>query len=143
MCFKSKTMAKTDQPVNINTISRISQGTCFKGVMTSPSDFRLDGMYEGDVVCEGKVVIGADARFKGNITCTDLDFWGKAEGEFFVKDTLSMHSGCDIKGNIHTRKLYVELGSTFNGNCSMKEDEAVVTGASLNVSEGKSESAEA
>lgn len=134
-------MAKSDQPVNINTISRISQGTCFKGVMTSPSDVRLDGMYEGDIVCEGKVVIGDDARFKGNITCEDLDFWGKAEGEFFVKGTLSMHSGCEIKGDIHTRKLYVELGASFNGNCSMKEDEAVVTGASLGAEESETESA--
>ncbi|MBO7509601.1 MAG: polymer-forming cytoskeletal protein [Bacteroidales bacterium] len=134
-------MAKSDQPVNINTISRISQGTCFKGVMTSPSDVRLDGMYEGDIVCEGKVVIGDDARFKGNITCEDLDFWGKAEGEFFVKGTLSMHSSCEIKGNIHTRKLYVELGASFNGNCSMKEDEAVVTGASLGAEESETESA--
>ncbi len=134
-------MAKSDQPVNINTISRISQGTCFKGVMTSPSDVRLDGMYEGDIVCEGKVVIGDDARFKGNITCEDLDFWGKAEGEFFVKGTLSMHGGCEIKGNIHTRKLYVELGASFNGNCSMKEDEAVVTGASLGAEESETESA--
>lgn len=142
MFFKDSTMAKTDQPVNINTISRISQGTCFKGVMTSPSDFRLDGTFEGDIVCEGKVVVGADAHFKGNITCSDLDFWGKAEGEFFVKDTLSMHSACEIKGNIHTRKLYVELGSSFNGNCSMKEDEAVVTGASLNASGSETESAE-
>ena len=122
-------MAKSDQPVNINTISRISQGSFFKGVMKSSSDFRLDGTYEGDIACEGKVVVGAEAFFKGNITCVDLDFWGKAEGDFQVEGTLSMHSGCDIKGSIHARKLYVELGSSFNGSCSMKEDEEVATDA--------------
>lgn len=135
-------MAKSDQNVNINTISRISQGASFKGMMTSPSDFRLDGTFEGDIVCDGKVVVGAEARFKGNITCADLDFWGKAEGEFFVKETLSMHSGCEIKGNIHTRQLYVELGTCFNGICSMKEDEVVETGVSLSENEPVSESVE-
>ena len=118
-------MAKSDQPVNINTISRISQGAFFKGVLTSPSDFRLDGTYEGDITCEGKVVVGAEASFKGNITCVDLDFWGKADGDFQVKGTLSLHSGCSIKGNIRARKLYVELGSVFNGQCSMTEVDAV------------------
>ncbi len=122
MFFKSNTMSKSEQPLNVNTVSRISQGTVFKGVMTSPSDIRLDGTYEGDIVSEGKVVIGEDAKFKGNISCADLDFWGNVDGEFVVKGTLSMHSGCEVKGKIRTRKLFVELGSKFNGNCTMIEE---------------------
>ncbi len=119
-------MSKTEQTLNVNTVSRISQGTVFKGTMSSPSDIRLDGTYEGDIVSEGKVVIGEDAVFKGNITCVDLDFWGQVEGEFVVRGTLSLHSGCQVKGKIRTRKLFVELGSGFNGNCTMigEEDSA-------------------
>lgn len=122
MFFKKNTMSKTEQTLNVNTVSRISQGTVFKGVMTSPSDIRLDGTYEGDIVSEGKVVIGEDALFKGNITCVDLDFWGQVEGEFVVKGTLSLHSGCRVKGKVRTRKLFVELGAEFNGNCTMIDE---------------------
>ena len=115
-------MSKVEQILNVNTVSRISQGTVFKGVMNSPYDVRVDGEFEGDIMAEGKVVIGENAVFKGKIICKDLDFWGKAEGEVVVKSTLSLHSGCEVKGNVRTQKLFVELGATFNGNCTMMEE---------------------
>ena len=38
-------------------------------------------------------------------------------GNLFVKDTLSLKEGCVVSGNLHIRRLSVELGATFNGNC--------------------------
>lgn len=114
-------MGKVEQ-INVNTVSRISQGTSFTGDMVSPHDIRVDGDYNGNITSDGKVVIGETATFKGNIICSDLDFWGKVEGDVVVKDTLSLHNGCEIKGNLRTQKLYVEMGSSFNGNCTMIED---------------------
>ena len=111
-------MAKMEQ-INVNTVSRISEGTFFKGTMISPHDIRVDGDFEGDITSEGKVVIGESATFLGNIVCSDLDFWGKVKGDVVVKNTLSLHNGCQINGNLKTRKLYVEMGSSFNGTCTM------------------------
>ena len=54
-----------------------------------------------------------------NIVCDNVDLWGKVEGNIFVKDTLSLKEGCVVNGNLHIKKLAVELGSTFNGNCRM------------------------
>ena len=55
--------------------------------------------------------------YKGDIVCENVDLWGKVEGNLFVKDTLSLKEGCVVSGNLHIRRLSVELGSTFNGNC--------------------------
>ena len=41
------------------------------------------------------------------------------EGNVFVKDTLALMEGCKVDGNLNIRRLSVELGSTFNGNCRM------------------------
>jgi cytoskeletal protein CcmA (bactofilin family) len=41
------------------------------------------------------------------------------EGDVYVKDTLSLKTGCTMNGNLNVRRLYVELGSIFNGNCKM------------------------
>lgn len=115
-------MNKMEQTTNVNTVSRIAQGTVFKGEMTSPHDIRIDGHFEGDIQSEGKVVIGEAAFFKGKISCNDLDFWGKADTEAVVKGTLSMHSGCVVTGSVRTQKLIVELGSSFDGTCAMLKD---------------------
>lgn len=115
-------MSKAEQLPSVNTITRISQGTVFKGEMRSSYDIRIDGVFEGDIIAEGKVVLGETAKVTGTISCIDLDLWGTAEGEFTVKGVLSLHDKCRMTGNVHTRKLYVELGSIFNGNCSMMEE---------------------
>ncbi len=110
-------MAKTETTVNVNSISRISFGTVFKGEIISPSDIRIDGTFEGKVQSKGRVVAGESAVIKGDIICNDIDLYGKAEGNLFVKDTLSLKEGCTVDGNLHIRRLSVELGATFNGNC--------------------------
>lgn len=110
-------MAKTEPVVNVNSISRISAGTVIKGEIVSPTDIRIDGTFEGRVQSKGRVVVGESATIKGDIVCENVDLWGKVEGNLFVKDTLSLKEGCVVDGNLHIRRLAVELGATFNGNC--------------------------
>ena len=110
-------MAKTEPVVNVNSISRISAGTVIKGEILSPPDIRIDGTFEGRVQSKGRVVVGESATIKGDIVCENIDLWGKVEGNLFVKDTLSLKEGCVVDGNLHIRRLAVELGATFNGNC--------------------------
>ena len=112
-------MAKSEPTVNVNSISRISAGTVIKGEIVSPYDIRIDGAFEGKVQTKGRVVIGETASIKGDVICENVDLWGKMEGNLYVKDTLSLMEGCSMNGNLHVRRLSVELGSTFNGNCRM------------------------
>lgn len=110
-------MAKPEQTVNVNSISRISAGTVIKGEILSPNDIRIDGTFEGKVTSKGRVVLGETAVVRGDIVCTNIDLWGKVEGNLYVKDTLSLKEGCVMNGNLHVRRLSVELGATFNGSC--------------------------
>ena len=112
-------MAKLETNVNVNSISRISTGTVIKGEIMSPYDIRIDGTFDGKVQSKGRVVVGETAVVKGDIICENIDLWGKVEGNIFVKDTLSLMEGCSVTGNLNVRRLAVELGSTFNGNCRM------------------------
>ena len=112
-------MAKAEQNLNVNSISRISAGTIIKGEILSPYDIRIDGTFEGKVQTKGRVVIGETADIKGDIICENVDLWGKIEGNLYVKDTLSLMEGCSVNGNLNTKRLSVELGSVFNGNCRM------------------------
>ena len=112
-------MAKVEPVVNANSVSRISTGTIIKGEIVSPYDIRIDGTFEGKVQSKGRVVIGETAVIKGDILCENIDLWGKVEGNVFVKDTLARTEGCKVDGNLHIRRLSVELGATFNGGCKM------------------------
>ena len=115
-------MAKLETEVNVNSISRISAGTIIKGEITSPYDIRIDGTFEGKVQTKGRVVVGEKANVLGDIICGNIDLWGKVDGNVYVKDTLALKEGCVVNGNLHIKRLSVELGSTFNGNCRMITD---------------------
>ena len=115
-------MARSESNLNVNSISRISAGTVIKGEIDSPYDIRIDGTFDGKVVSKGRVVIGESANVKGNVICENVDLWGKMEGDLYVKETLSLMEGCSVQGNLNVKKLSVELGSTFNGNCRMITD---------------------
>ena len=110
-------MSKTETVVNVNSISRISAGTVIKGEILSPNDIPIDGTFEGRIQSKGRVVVGETAVIKADIVCENVDLWGKVEGNLFVKNTLSLKEGCTVTGNLHIRRLSVELGATFNGNC--------------------------
>ena len=112
-------MAKTEVMLDVNAISRISAGTVIKGEILSPGDIRVDGTFEGKIQSKGRVVIGETANVKGEIICENVDLWGKVEGDIFAKNTLSLKEGCVMNGDLHIRKIAVELGSTFNGTCQM------------------------
>lgn len=113
-------MAKTmEQSVNVNDVSRISTGTSMKGEINSPSDIRIDGSFEGKVISKGRVVIGDKAVISGDIICENVDFWGKMTGALYVRDTLALKEGCVVNGDLHVKRLSVELGARFEGNCKM------------------------
>lgn len=103
----------------VNEVSRISTGTVFKGEISSSNDIRIDGTFEGKIYSKGRVVVGEKAFIKGDIVCANVDFWGGMDGNFFVKDTLSLKNSSKVKGDIHTRRLQVELDAQFDGNCQM------------------------
>ena len=105
--------------VNVNEVSRISTGTVIKGEINSPNDIRIDETFEGKIVCKGRVVAGEKAVIKGDIVCENVDFWGKLEGCLYVKDTLTLKDTCTVTGDLHIKRLVVELGARFNGACKM------------------------
>ncbi len=128
-------MAKTETTLNVNSISRISSGTVIKGEILSPCDIRIDGTFDGKLQSKGRVVIGETAVIKGDIFCDNIDLWGKVEGNLYVKDTLALKEGCIVNGNLHIKKLSVELGAVFNGNCKTISDAEFdkLTGAQVSV----------
>ena len=122
---------RSSETIGVNEVSRISAGSVMKGEIRSPYDIRIDGRFEGTIVSQAKVVAGEKAVIIGDVVCHNADFWGRIEGDFYVKDTLSLKETAVVDGDLHTRRLQVELGTSFNGHCTMiteEEFERMTTG---------------
>ena len=118
---------RTYDSTGVNDVSRISAGSVIKGEIISPNDIRIDGSFEGKIISQAKVVVGEKAVIKGDVICNNADFWGQIDGDLYVKDTLSLKSTSVIDGDLHVRRLQVDLNATFNGNCKMITEEEFQT----------------
>ena len=107
---------------NLSDASRISAGTIFKGEISSPGDIRIDGTFDGQVYAKGRVTAGSKAVINGNVVCQNVEFSGTMKGNFYVKDTLSLTAGCEVSGDLHIKRLQVELDAKFTGTCRMLAD---------------------
>lgn len=103
----------------------LATGSKIKGEFTSESDFRIDGNFEGNITCNGKIVIGQTGVFKGNLTCSNAEIMGVVEGTIRVSDTLSLKSTSKIEGEIQTKILVIEPNAIFCGTCDMKPEKKV------------------
>ena len=132
---KFKNMTKIAEPVDVNAVSRISEGTSVSGEVSSSNDVRVDGRVEGKMFSEGRIVVGEKAFIKGTILCTDLDLWGTVEGEVYVKGLLTVKNTASVSGDIHVRRLQVEMGAAINGTCKMITEDDFEQGAAAQASD--------
>ena len=115
-------MGKINNTVDINSINIICRGTTINGDITTDGEIRIDGVVEGNLHAQGKVVIGTSGRLNGEIVCRSADIEGKVEGKINVNELLSFKNTCVFKGDIVTKQLSIEPGATFNGTCQMSNN---------------------
>ena len=97
----------------------LTAGSKIVGNITADSDFRIDGLIEGEINCTGKIVIGEAGRVKGSIVCQNAEILGLMDGKISCHQQLSLRASGKIQGDVQTKTLIVEPGALFNGTCSM------------------------
>lgn len=114
---KSKRETKKDYSKEQN---KIAKGTIFKGDITSEGAFRIEGILEGNLKTNSKIVLSETGKIIGDLECEEADIEGLIKGKVIVKNNLSLKSTAHIEGEITTSQLAVEPGANLNGNCTMK-----------------------
>lgn len=115
-------MARSNVIAQVNDVTRISQGTEIQGTLVSGSDIRIDGVFEGDLVTSGKMVLGEKAVIRGNIMCKSADIWGTIEGTFTVGDIVTFRSGSSFNGSLKTIRICIEMGADYTGDCTIIDE---------------------
>ncbi len=125
-------MAKNNEPETTAAINLIGVGTEITGDIKSNGDIRIDGALNGNLQTTGKVVVGETGRVKGEVACKNSEVLGEINGKIKVGELLSLKATAKINGDIITKKLAIEPGSMFTGNCNMSDE------SRSNVSTGES-----
>ncbi|MFK7772437.1 MAG: polymer-forming cytoskeletal protein [Saprospiraceae bacterium] len=95
----------------------IAPGTRIEGKFTTTEDIRLDGTIVGEVKCNKRVVMGQTGKVEGNVETVDSAVRGNVKGEIKVSGTLHLHETAKIDGTIIARKMIVDSGASYSGDC--------------------------
>lgn len=100
-------------------INMVGEGTVFDGTLTADSDVRVSGRIIGTLRVKGRAIIAQEGEIEGEIEAEDADVAGRVKGNVRCTERLVLRNSAHIDGNIHTARLIVEEGATFDGECTM------------------------
>lgn len=102
----------------------IGADVVLKGNLKSGGDVTIAGVFEGDIACEGRVIVAAGASLIGNVGAAEVVLGGKVHGNSVATKSLTLLGSAEVRGDITTPQIVIEPGATFVGRCSMPQQTA-------------------
>ena len=80
------------------------------------------GQVFGDIKTRGPIRIARGAIVDGNVTGASIVLGGKVVGHLKSEGAVTLKKTSELKGNIRYRKLHIEDGAQFEGQCDLAMD---------------------
>jgi cytoskeletal protein CcmA (bactofilin family) len=98
----------------------LGEGVIIKGQLRFRRFLRIDGEFEGELISEGKLIVGPTGVVRSHVTLREAIIEGRVEGNITVKERLEVRSEAKIYGNIQARLLSIDEGATVVGQVAVK-----------------------
>ena len=105
--------------------SFIGGNSRFKGDIDIKGTLRVDGAMEGNIAADW-VILGEKGSLKGDVAARGIVVGGKIEGNLKAAEIVEIKPKGQVSGDIHTNKLTVLEGGTFDGRSTMTKEESKV-----------------
>jgi len=107
-------MAVVREDLIINSI--IGEGTKFRGDFELNGLLRIDGVFEGTIESQGKVLVGRNGTAVSNkIEGKTIIIGGKVTGNITASESITILATGSVEGDIATPRLVAEEGVMING----------------------------
>lgn len=97
-------------------------GTSYRGKLEFKGTVRIDGEFEGEIESQGTLIVGNEARVRGNINVGQLVLSGSLEGELKAQTKVVLYKQANLRGKIVTPVLLVEEGAVVKGEIDMNQE---------------------
>lgn len=100
----------------------IDKGCTLEGRLAFDGTVQINGDFRGDIVSDGTLIVGPEARVEGRISVGSIIVEGSVHGEVDAKTRIELRVGSRLLADIKTPSFMVETGATFHGMCGMLSD---------------------
>ena len=99
--------------------SIIAQGCKFDGKVEVRGTLRIEGEFKGDIGTPESLVIGKSGVVHAKVKVKNAIIGGQLFGNIVAENKIELQSGSHLEGDIKTKRLVIDEGVFFEGNCSM------------------------
>ena len=115
-------MALRTDDISINTI--IGKGSAISGNMKINGFIRIDGDIDGSLETDGNVIVGENARIRGDLTAKSVIIGGIIKGNVTADESIKVLVDAVVIGDVISRKVQVDGSAIIHGHCISIKDEA-------------------
>ncbi len=108
-----------NQAVASGQTSIIAQGCKFDGKVEVRGTLRIEGDFKGNIGTPESLVIGKTGVVHANCKVKNAIIGGQLFGNIVAENKIELQSGSHVEGDIKTKRLVIDEGVFFEGNCSM------------------------
>ncbi|MCP5469495.1 MAG: polymer-forming cytoskeletal protein [Chlamydiales bacterium] len=99
----------------------LGEGVTFRGELSFERLLRIDGTFEGELLSQGKVIVGPKGKVKANLVLREAVVEGEIEGDVTVQEKLELRGEASVKGDIKAKLLCVDEGVRIDGHVCVGE----------------------
>ncbi len=110
-------MADKTESLILNSL--IGEGSEFRGEFKVRDLIRIDGYFKGNLITEGKVLVGKSGVVDTDIRAGIVVVGGEVHGSIYATERVTLLSTGKVFGDVVTRSLIVEEGVVFEGRCTI------------------------
>jgi cytoskeletal protein CcmA (bactofilin family) len=101
----------------VNTI--VGEDSYFKGSLNTQRSIRIDGVFEGDIHCQGQVIVGEGSKVTASIVAKQVVVSGEVNGSIEAISGLYISKTGRVYGDISGDQLTIEEGAIYRGRVNM------------------------
>ncbi len=119
--FASDLMNALDVSAHEEPETTIAEGITIKGSIEFKKILRIDGVFEGELISSGKLVIGPTGVVKADIALEEAFISGRVEGNITVTSRLCLRGRASIQGDIQAPLLSIDEGVSLKGSLTVAQ----------------------
>lgn len=101
----------------------LGKDTEFEGKLSFTGSVRIDGLFRGEIITQGILIVGETARIESDVHVSHMIISGEFRGHILADEKIEMHKPARVSGNIQAPLIIIEEGVIFEGNCRMRTGE--------------------
>ena len=86
-----------------------------KGSLAFEGNLEFNGIFEGEILSGGTLLIGPEAVIKGDISATKVILHGKMHGNITTTDSVEVCDQAQLFGDVRAGKFIVSESASFRG----------------------------